>query len=437
MAMLRNTIGRYWLWIIVTAVALVIFGALVYLLGVRPPKEFTIATGREGGAYYAYAQEYQRQLAELGYTLNIRETAGAIETIELLESGAVDVGFVQNTAIGSTPSSPLATLGALFYEALWTSTAMIWSSTRAACPNWPDCASTSAKRAVPAARPFWACWASNGINNQNATLTHLPAAEAAQHLQDGELDVMMVFLGAQSPLVTELLTTPGISLAPVRRAGAYATRYKNLVEVELPEGVFDFAADIPPADVPLLATRATLVTGPTLHPDLARLLLIIAAELHKQGGIFEEPGEFPAATPVGIPMNADAARYLESGPTMLENYLPLWLASRLERLFLLLLPIALIAYPLIRGTMSLGTVYYRDRIKWRYRTLRTIDREYKTYDRAQLEAAIAALAQEQDTLASDINVPTNMLDEVYNLHYHASLVLDRLNARLAVLESES
>jgi hypothetical protein len=35
-----------------------------------------------------------------------------------------------------------------------------------------------------------------------------------------------------------------------------------------------------------------------------------------------------------------------------------------------------------------------------------------------------------------MSVPTTMLDEVYNLHYHTSLVLDRLNTRLAVVEQE-
>jgi hypothetical protein len=58
-------------------------------------------------------------------------------------------------------------------------------------------------------------------------------------------------------------------------------------------------------------------------------------------------------------MNADAERYLASGPTLLERYFPLTLASRLERLFLLLLPIAMIAYTIVRGTISLGRTYLR------------------------------------------------------------------------------
>ena len=315
MEKLRDTLWRHWLWIAVVLGVLAAISVLYALVGVRPPKEFTIATGRQGGAYYFYAQEYQSRFAELGYTLNIRETAGTIETIELLENGEVDVGFVQNTAIGSSLSSPLTTLAAIFYEALW----IFYRDDLAIDPNrifeLAGQRINIGEEGSGSSQAILGLLAMNGINDQNATLTTLPADEAAQRLKDGELDVVMTFLGATSPLVTDLATTEGIRLAPVRRAAAYASRYKNLVAVTLPEGVIDFTADVPPADTPLLATRATLVAGPTLHPDLAHLLVIVAAEIHRQGGIFEAPLEFPSRTSTGIPMNANAERYLASGPT--------------------------------------------------------------------------------------------------------------------------
>lgn len=116
----RDTFESYYGIILTGLVALTILSVGLYLIGKRPPREFTIATGREGGAYYAYARIYQQRFAELGYTLHIRETAGGVETIELLESGAVDAGFVQNTLLGSTPDSGLSTLAAIYYEPLWT-----------------------------------------------------------------------------------------------------------------------------------------------------------------------------------------------------------------------------------------------------------------------------------------------------------------------------
>ncbi|MFN2295774.1 MAG: hypothetical protein ACK2U0_15345, partial [Candidatus Promineifilaceae bacterium] len=78
---------QYWFLLAIVFIALVVIGILYSLIGVRPPKEFTIATGQQGGAYYAYSQEFQRRFAEQGYSLNIRETAGGVETIDLLEKG--------------------------------------------------------------------------------------------------------------------------------------------------------------------------------------------------------------------------------------------------------------------------------------------------------------------------------------------------------------
>ena len=433
---LRNGIQKYWFWLAVVLGVLALIIIIYSLVGVRPPKELTIATGREGGAYYLFAKEYQRRFAEQGYTLNIRETAGTIETIELLETGEVDVGFVQNTALASSDSSGVTTLAALYYEALWIFNREDLDVDPGTIPELEGLRINAGEAGSAGNQAALGFLNMNGINGQNATITSLPDGEAAQRLKDGDLDVMMTFLGAFSPMITDLLTTPGIELAPVRRAKAYSSLYKNLTEVILPEGVLDLAADIPPADVPLLATRATLVAGPTLHPDLANLFLIFADEIHGAGGIFETPGEFPSPAMFGIPMNADAERYLSNGPTLLERYFPLTVASRLERLLLLLLPVVIIAYPLLRGTLALSHTYYSDRIKWRYRELRRIDSNYKTYDKAQLEETIAVLTDQQDNLASDMSVPTTMLDDLYNLHYNFSLVLDRLNAQLSVLDQE-
>lgn len=263
---LRNSLSRSWPWLVIGLAALAIFGIVSFLVGVRPPQEITIATGRQGGAYYRFAEQYQQRFAEEGFTLNIRETAGAIETIQLLESGEVDAGFVQNTAIGSTLDSPLTTLAALYYEALW----IFYRDELAIEPGRiSDLVGLRINIGEPGSAGNLAIsglLAMNGISEETTSISTLPDGEAAEQLKAGDLDVVLTFLGATSPLVSDLLTTPGIALAPIRRAAAYAARYKNLAKVTLPEGVIDFDADVPPADTPMLASRATLVAGPTLQP---------------------------------------------------------------------------------------------------------------------------------------------------------------------------
>lgn len=127
------------------------------------------------------------------------------------------------------------------------------------------------------------------------------------------------------------------------------------------------------------------------------------------------------------------ARYLENGPTGLEHYLPLWIASRLERLFFLLVPIALILYPLLRGAPAVVAWFNRYRVKRRYRHLREVEHEYRGYDINQLDKAIVGLETFQEELNDQVNVPTSLLDEYYELRMHTGLTLVRLRRRKASL----
>lgn len=407
---------------------------LSVLLVWRPPREFTIATGREGGAYYAFAQEYQQRLAALGYTLRIRETAGAIETLELLNAGEVDVGFVQNTVSPGIANPDLSTLAAVYYEALW-----IFYRDDLNPP--PENVAELAGLRINIGEVGSATNATNlsllelnGVTPENAILSMLPTREAAQQLKDGELDVLMTLAGAAAPQEIELMNTPGIRLLPLERAAAYASRFKNLTRVTLPEGVISLSDNIPPQDTPMIAARATLVTTDDLHPDLARLLLIVADDVHRSGGIFEAPNEFPSSTLVGIPMNADAARYLANGPTELEQYLPLWLASRLERFIFIFLPVSIILYSVLKGIPALTNSVSEYRIKRRYNELRTIERSYTTYDRLQLQNAIVHLETSREDIVQQSLIPTHLMSDLYDVQYHTERVIERLRSRLVMLD---
>jgi hypothetical protein len=269
----------------------------------------------------------------------------------------------------------------------------------------------------------------NGVNEQNTAFLVTPSTAAAEELEAGALDVLIMVTGAESPLLMDLLTRPNIDVLAIKRANAYTSRHKYIYSVVLDEGVIDLEKNIPAEDKQLLAATATLVANDGLHPDLARLLLIIATEIHSKGGILEDAREFPALVFAGIPMNQDAVRYLENGPTGLERVLPLWMASRLERILFLLLPAALIIYPLFRGTpLALGFVN-RYRIKRRYVYLRELDQRARTYDPDELDEVIARLQAFEQAISDRMNVPTSLLDEYYELRLHTTLTLDRLQAQ--------
>ena len=75
--------------------------ALAYvLLDPTPPKQVTLATGQDQGAYAEFGRRYAQILKENGIEVRLRPTAGAAENLALLREpgGEVDIAFVQGGA---------------------------------------------------------------------------------------------------------------------------------------------------------------------------------------------------------------------------------------------------------------------------------------------------------------------------------------------------
>ena len=136
-------------------------------------------------------------------------------------------------------------------------------------------------------------------------------------------------------------------------------------------------------------------------------------------------------------MNRDAELFLQRGPTGLERVLPLWMASRLERLIFLLLPVALILYPLLRGAPSILAYFYGYRVKRRYKYLREVEEKYRSYDLDEPNEAIVALIGFQKDLHEKTLVPASRLDAYYELRMHTNLTLERLQTQKELLEAEA
>ncbi len=424
-------------WVALAILAIAVIALLINILGIQPPKEFSIATGREDGAYFAFARQYQERFAEEGYTLHIVPTAGSHETIDLLNTGEVDAGFIQNTAYAERDISRLSSLASIYYEAVWIFYREDLQQTQGRIASLEGLRIGVGEIGSGTYTSSLTLLNANGINEENSTFIVAPSSEAAEMLQAGEIDVMIMVAGASSSLVNKLLLTPGIDLMPAIRTKAYTSRMKNIFEVELGEGAINLNKNIPSEDKKLLAATATLVANQELHPDLARLLLVIATEIHTPGGLLEKSGEFPAPVYSGIPMNRDAELFLEKGSTGLERVLPLWMASRLERIVFLILPIALILYPLLRGVPTILAYFYQFRVKRRYQYLRNVEEQYRSYDLDELNEAITALEGFQDDLHEKTLVPASKLDEYYELRMHTNLTLDRLRTQKSMLEAKA
>jgi TRAP transporter TAXI family solute receptor len=394
-----------------------------------PPERFTIATGGASGAYRAFAERYRGVLARHGVELEILQTAGSVENLQLLRDpqAGVQLAFVQG-GTGGADAEDLVSLASLYFEPLW-----VFYRQDAAVRRLGELAGR--RIAIGPAGSGTRVIAlelleENGVTADSASLQPIGGAQAVQALTGGRVDAVFLVAGATADTVQSLARAPGIDLLSFDRAAAYTRRHRFLSSVTVPEGVVDPGANVPARDVVLVAPTANLVARPDFHPALVDLMMAAVAEVHRGGGLFEDYGQFPSPKFLEFPLSEEAQRYFDSGPSFLRRVLPFWAATLVERMLVMLLPLVALLIPLLR----IMPPVYRWRIRYRiyrwYAELLDIDPAVHGEDEpARLRAGLEELARIEEEVAK-VNVPMSYADQLYALRLHLELVREKLQSVL-------
>jgi TRAP transporter TAXI family solute receptor len=392
------------------------------------PKEIRIATGREGGGYHTFALEYQKRLAKEKFVMKIQPTAGSLEVLQLLKSGKVSVGLVQGGTKNTKSSEGLQSLASLFYEPLWLfhrkehSLKYILHLRGKRVAIGEDGSGTQAL-ALQLLK-------ANDIRQDNTNLLKFSSRTAAEKLIAGKIDAAFFVTSPKSQIVSKLLYHPDIELLSFKRNTAYERRYPFLTSVKIGEGMINLEKNIPSEDKILLAATASLVVREDLHPDIIYLLLTKVISVHKTGGLLEKKDQFPSAQFVDFPINEKAKQYIQTGPTWFYSIFPFWLASQLDRLKILLIPLIVIMLPLLKSALPLYRWGIRSKVFRWYATLREIDSKINTITELSLiEKEIRQVKALQKELVEQVSVPLSYMGEFYDLRVHIQLILNRLEER--------
>jgi len=263
----------------------------------------------------------------------------------------------------------------------------------------------------------------NGADKPSLRLLPLGGMTAADALIAGQIDVAMFVAAPDAPIVQRLLKAPDVRLMNMAHADALAQRYSYLSAVTLLRGTVDLAADIPPANVKMVAVTAHLVARDDFHPALVSVLLQAANKVHSGAGVFHKAGEFPAARAGDFPISEDAARYYKSGPPFLQRYMPFWVANLIERLLVLLVPLIAVLIPMMRIMPALYDWRIKRRIFHWYRELKEFE---VGINEARAPAQLLARLDEIENGVAQTKVPLTYWDYVYTLRSHIELVRARL-----------
>ena len=242
----------------------------------------------------------------------------------------------------------------------------------------------------------------NGVTPDNATFLPLSGLPAVDAMESDRADVQFVASDLDAPTMQRMLRNPDIRLLSLRRAKALTRNFPFLTRLELPEGVIDHEKNIPPNDVTLVGTTASVLVRDDLHSAIVSLLAAAVEEVHREPGIFNQLGEFPSQIDLEFPMSEGALDYYKNGPSYLNRYLPFWFATYVRRGLALLITVLAVALPIFSYAPKVYQWLIRRHILTLYRNLRLLDAKIRsglsTRDLTALQTEVSDIEQAASVL---------------------------------------
>ncbi len=411
-------------------VAIVIAAMLVaWILESTKPRRIVMASGPVDGLHHELALRYQAILARNGVTVVERVTTGADENVNLLRDprSGVDVAFMFGGVVLPDEREGLEMLAALYYEPLWVFYRGNETLSQLDQLRYKRIAIGTPGQGVRAfVEPLLAA---NNVTGFNSQFVPLGNVEALHALQAGKVDAVCLLGAVGSKAVFQALHDKDLKLMSHERAEAYQRRYAHITTLSLPPGTVDLALRIPEREVSLFGTEAMLVARTGLAPAIIDLLVDAARELHGGQGYFEARATFPNTRVVDLPVSVEADRHMRFGPSLLQRHLPFFVASYVERLVILLVPLLFLIVPLVNWLPQLLRWRARSRVYRWYGELALLERDV---NRRQGDLPIGRWLADLDRIehaASHVRLPKSMASEGYTLREHIGLVRRAILAR--------
>ncbi|WP_320036072.1 TAXI family TRAP transporter solute-binding subunit [Halarcobacter sp.] len=394
-----------------------------------PKKEITIATGSKDGNYYKTALEYKKLLEKDKVKVNIITSAGSIENIELLKEKKADIAFIQNGTTFDSNIKDIKSLASIYYEPLWVfyknegftiDYIIQLISKKISIGNMGSGTRDLANKILN----------DNGINNNNAEILNLNNKEASLALKKGEIDALFIVSSHNSPIINDLLADPKINLFSFKRARAYSRKYTFLEALTLYEGTLDLYKNLPDDNVNILSTTANLIVREDFSEELKRLVLKKVVEVHSKKDLFAKANQFPSSHNMKIELDEEADKYFKYGDTWLEKIFPYWIASNIDRLKILLIPLLTLLFPLFKGVFPLYNWTMRSKIYRWYEKIREIDNEIDKAEKQTLNNYLKDIEKLREEISKETKVPLSFMGEYYNLQLHLDHIDSKIHKQL-------
>ena len=370
---------------------------LVVLTKLTAPPEFDFLAGPRDSTFYEDAMRFKEILARDGVRLNVIETRGSVENVRLLlEADSPTAGFVdavgaieiaevepsgdadEDPETAEEPLDRLTSLGAIYLQPIWF---FVLTSTELGGVEEMHNARLGVGPEGSTSRLMADLFRRNLQDDVDVELVEIggddeiaEVDEILDALRSERVEVFIAVGQPQTRIVDQLLRTPDVRAAEVRRAEAYALHFPYLVPIRLPAGGYDLGDNIPSEDVRTLAASTEVVVAELFPPPLADLLLQATSEIHGDASLFTDRDAFPNPDMISIDLNSSAARYYESGPPLLRKILPFQLATWLDRFFMVVVAFGSVAIAVFSIVPRLVEMHLDRQLQAAYRRMEEIEK---------------------------------------------------------------
>jgi hypothetical protein len=409
-------------------VIVVVLALTLHFIRPAPPTTIVMSSGAEGSMFEVFAGRYAKILARQGVTLKVLPSQGSLENLKRLSDPGykVDVGFVQGGIASQGDANNLVSLGSVFYVPV-----LVFY--RAPQPikflSELDGKRIAIGREGSGARVLAeTLLKANGIAaGGKSKLLDLEGKGAQDALVNGTADAAFVMGDSATPAtMRDLLHTSGVRLFDFVQSDAYVARFRYLSEIELPPGSLDLGKNTPPQTLALLAPTVELIARPSLHPALSDMLIQAAQEVHGRATLLQKAGEFPAPLEHEYRISDDAQRYYKSGKSFAYRNLPFWLASLVDRIVIVLVPLAVVLLPGLKVVPWLYKWRINARIYRRYAELMALERVAFSETTAKERSDVLRRLDEIERRIVADKLPASAAEQLYVLRQHIHFVRNRL-----------
>lgn len=410
------------------ALLLLGIGLLVYVISPLPPRTVTLAAGEPHSSQDDLGQHYRAFFARHGIELRLVRTNGPVANVGMLAGGEVDAAL----AISGLPvpaDRGIVSLGSVEFEPLW-----LFYRGEPGPSDDPF--------AAFAGRTLSIGQVGSGVHEvvrslvkehrleetaRQSRLVEMPSQDAAEALRAGRIDGMFLFADMDSPLLRSLLDDPALNAWDFRTAKAIATRLRHATAVVYPMGASSLNPVRPTADVNLVAMNTKVLVREDLHPAIQYLFMMAASDFYDNTHAhFDRDDGFPDFLDHDVRKSDVATKYIEHHSIALERSFPFWVASFLDRAWLLIAALAAVLLPLARLVPEYRKFHFRSEVEDCYRDIRRIDRQVRLAEsQSELERARAEF-NAVERVVDGMWVPSGLTDRYYSLVG----ALDALRARL-------